>query len=573
MKKVLILAALFSLAAGFVACSDDDQSGQVPGKAVISGPSSNVFPETSVTLTATAEGATSYLWYSNTSLIPGETANTLVVTNSSAYSVAGVNDNGEGAKSDPKAVTIESYTITLTGASSNTCPSASVVLTASLQNATAYKWYKGGAEISGVTTNTYEATETGAYTVAGIIGTQAGPQSAPLNVTIVNCPKPGKATITGASENSCPAASVELIALATGDNLTGYKWYKGGIEIQGATTSKYVVTETDNYQAAGVNANGTGEKSDVKQVTISACAAVPEKAAITGASANACPATSVLLTATAGGATSYKWYNGSTVIPGATTNTYNVTATGTYYVEGINQYGTGTKSDGKQVTINSCGGGTVLLNLNTETTDTTTWLEILDYFTPIDADKDGYNWRFAYWNEELTQITVFSESYVNYVGPLTPENYLILPGYVIGTNAKFTFTAQALLPDYPEEKFKIVIITSDQITGITDADDIIPILRNAPVLHTHKLVNGNPYTQTLDIPDSYNGKGVFLAVAHFDCTDAYRLLITQLKLEHTPAGGAPPAPAPASTQMKKVSLANEYAIMPQNSLPAVRKQR
>ncbi|MDR0729604.1 MAG: hypothetical protein LBF19_05740, partial [Prevotellaceae bacterium] len=193
MKRVLVLAALFSLAAGFVACSDDDDSsGQVPGKAVIEGPASNAFPATSVTLTAKAEGATSFIWYSNTSPIAGATANTLVVTASGAYSVAGVNENGEGAKSESKVVTIESYVITLTGDASNTCPNTSVTLTGSLQGATAYAWYKDGTKLSGATTNTYEATVSGAYTVAGIKDGTEGPQSAPLNVTIVECPVPQK---------------------------------------------------------------------------------------------------------------------------------------------------------------------------------------------------------------------------------------------------------------------------------------------------------------------------------------------------------------------------------------------
>ncbi|GHT67048.1 hypothetical protein FACS189452_04050 [Bacteroidia bacterium] len=85
---------------------------------------------------------------------------------------------------------------------------------------------------------------------------------------------------------------------------------------------------------------------------------VPEAAVVTGDAANTCPATSVTLTASATNAQTYKWYNGTTLISGETTNTYVVKASGNYSAEGVNTVGTGTKSAGIEVTITSCGTGT-----------------------------------------------------------------------------------------------------------------------------------------------------------------------------------------------------------------------
>ncbi|MDR1681272.1 MAG: hypothetical protein LBS12_05770 [Prevotellaceae bacterium] len=579
MKKILVLAALFSLAAGFVACSNDDEpDGQAPGKAVISGATANLWPQTSVLLTATAEGATEYKWYkgsAGTTPIPGVTTNTFAVTVSDVYYVAGVNENGEGAKSNPHQVDITAFDITLTGASVNACPATSVELTANMANATAYAWYRNGTKINGETANVYTATESGSYTVAGIRDGVEGDKTAPLVVALVDCPAPPKATVSGAAANTCPAASVELTASVNDPGLTAYKWYKGNIEIPGATTNKYVVTESGSYTAAGVNANGTGAKSDVKVVTITTCQVPPEKAAIAGNASNTCPATSVLLTAAAGGATSFQWYNGAAVISGATLSTYSATASGSYYVEGINTYGTGAKSDAKAVTINACGSSNILFEVNMATSSEAEWDSIAAYTTFVDADGDGYNWGLYYMNEARTEFSFLSFSYDNPTAtPLTPENYLLLPGKYIGTNAKFTFTVKGLDSNWAKEKFKVIILTLDQVSGITTIADLIPILRSATVLHTHTLTNEDPYTQTLNIPSSYNGLPIFMGIAHFDCTDQFALQVTQVKLEHTPSGAPPvPAPAYAPAQVKQNFSVNSNSIMQKKNLSVIERKR
>jgi hypothetical protein len=69
------------------------------GTPVISGASSNTCPETSVTLTATATGATSFTWYKNDVPVQSGTMTTYTVSSSGSYTVIGVNDYCSTVKS------------------------------------------------------------------------------------------------------------------------------------------------------------------------------------------------------------------------------------------------------------------------------------------------------------------------------------------------------------------------------------------------------------------------------------------------------------------------------------------
>jgi hypothetical protein len=353
MKKNLFLVAACCATVLLAACSDDDNSAAktVPEKAIVAGAGANACPAVAVTLTAQAENALSFVWYNGATKIAGATGASYEVTVSGTYYAAGVNDTGEGAKSDAKTVTI------------STC---------------------------------------GATTTA-----------------------PEKATVTGGDANTCPAESVLLTAAATG--AASYKWYNGTAEITGATAATYSVTASGTYYAAGVNDTGEGAKSDAKAVTISTCATAPEKATITGDNANTCPAESVVLTAAATGATSYKWYNGTAEIAGATAATYSVTASGTYYAAGVNEVGAGAKSDAKAVTISTCGGSNtyvytdLLGNYNAtgvpsilQTPGAAAWASTMT------QPSDGYEVYYGLSNFGNTNIKIW----IDYTdGVLTLDNY------------------------------------------------------------------------------------------------------------------------------------------------------
>jgi lipoprotein-anchoring transpeptidase ErfK/SrfK len=323
-----------------------------PAQASITGDTVNTCPATSITLTVDADGATSYKWYKGSEVISNAAKSAYTVTESGTYYAAGVNVDGEGAKSAGKTVVINlcpPAQAVVSGSSSNTCPNANLTLTANATGATSYKWYKGNNIISDAANNTYTATENGTYYAVGINTGGEGIKSAGKTVVINLCP-PAQAVVSGNSTNTCPNMNVTLTANATG--ATSYKWYKGSEEISSATNSTYTVTESGTYYATGVNADGDGTRSAGKSVVINSCP--PAKAVVSGNSSNTCPNANVTLTANATDATSYKWYKGSEVISSATNSTYTVTESGTYYATGVNADGEGTKSTGKTVTIENC---------------------------------------------------------------------------------------------------------------------------------------------------------------------------------------------------------------------------
>ena len=147
-------------------------------------------------------------------------------------------------------------------------------------------------------------------------------------------------------------------------------------------------------------------------------------------------------------------------------------------------------------------------------------------WTLIDADGDGQNWYV--WNLALddgsTQITFSSNSYINQVGPLTPDNWAITPLSTLGSQVSFDAWGQD--PSYAAEHFQVYVST----TG-TDVADFQPISEEI-------VATGVQTTYTFDL-GAYAGEEGYIAIRHFNCTDQYILNITNFYM----AGETPDVPA------------------------------
>jgi hypothetical protein len=270
-------ATIVVAAVVFAACNKDDNnaSGTVPAKAVVTGEARNECPATSVLLTASADGAQSYLWYRNALVIANATASTYAAISSGTYYAVGVNAAGQGEKSEDKEVNVylncPPSVPTLTGLTGNQCPAMTVRLTATAGNVESYVWYKGTDEISGVTGAFYDVTESGSYSVAARNTYGTSERSAERTVTITQCP-PAAPVISGDNLNVCPATTVLLTATAAGAE--SYQWYRYAEAIPGATASTYLVTTTGGYYVTATNGAGASEKNaNAHVVYIDLCAA------------------------------------------------------------------------------------------------------------------------------------------------------------------------------------------------------------------------------------------------------------------------------------------------------------
>ena len=364
-------------------CQEDGIN--LPQQPIISGALFNECPQPTVLLTANATDAISFRWKKDGTIIEGQTTSTLTVSESGAYTVAGINEAGIGAFSDPKYVTISDcfpQQAIITGALFNECPELIVLLTASVTDAISFQWKKDGTVIEGQTTSTLIVSESGAYTVAGINEAGIGAFSVPKYVTIFDC-LPLQAIITGSESNVFPETTVLLTASA-GD-ATSFQWKKDGTVIEGQTTSTLIVSESGVYTVAGINEIGIGVFSEPVSVTISDY--LPLRAVITGAESNVFPETTVLLTASAGDATSFQWKKDGTVIEGQTASTLIVSESGAYTVAGINEAGIGAFSEIKNITISFSPPSAGF-----------TYLDNTDFFTftsTSTGDISTYNWQIS----------------------------------------------------------------------------------------------------------------------------------------------------------------------------------
>ncbi|MDY6915753.1 MAG: choice-of-anchor J domain-containing protein, partial [Candidatus Cloacimonadota bacterium] len=139
-------------------------------------------------------------------------------------------------------------------------------------------------------------------------------------------------------------------------------------------------------------------------------------------------------------------------------------------------------------------------------------------WTVIDADGDSYNWE---WSGSFTAHSgvgiMYSASYLNTAGALTPDNYLITPQVEIGDNSEFSFWYVAQDPVWPGDKAYIKVSTTD----------------TNPASFTEELgfvEAGATYTQaTFDMSD-FSGETVYIALEHTDCTDFFYINVDDVSL-------------------------------------------
>ncbi len=134
----------------------------------------------------------------------------------------------------------------------------------------------------------------------------------------------------------------------------------------------------------------------------------------------------------------------------------------------------------------------------------------------IDNDGDGYNWfvwdQFAHSGNN----SVASFSYINNVGPITPDNWLITPQIDLGDSPMLSFWAGASDESWYLEHFQVLVSTTDDSLG--SFTDVVMDM-------TLPTAAFSEYTVDLS---AYANQSIYIAFVHNNVTDQFNLSLDDI---------------------------------------------
>lgn len=142
-------------------------------------------------------------------------------------------------------------------------------------------------------------------------------------------------------------------------------------------------------------------------------------------------------------------------------------------------------------------------------------------WTIVDADGDGNNWDAqtgisAEFETHSGAGLITSASYINGVGPLTPDNWLITPQINLTSGADLTFWAWGQDANYAAERLGVYVSTTG--TNATDFTSVLQITATGVMTE---------YTVNLS---AYVGQNIYIAFRHFDITDMFFLNLDDVQI-------------------------------------------
>jgi PKD repeat protein len=148
----------------------------------------------------------------------------------------------------------------------------------------------------------------------------------------------------------------------------------------------------------------------------------------------------------------------------------------------------------------------------------------------VDQDGDGYDWDLDWAYPIAGSESAGSASYINGVGPLSPDNWLITEQIDLGgySAADLTFWTKAQDPYWPSDKIEVRISTTGNNPG--DFSDLI---------YSFTETDDTPKEHILDLTP-YAGDQIYIAFRHTDSYDWYWIILDDIEVTGQPGGGPGP---------------------------------
>jgi hypothetical protein len=211
-------------------------------------------------LNANAGSGLTYQWRLNNVAISGATNSTITANNSGIYSV--LVTNSSMCNQTSQGVIVNSLPIAdISNLSSTTfCQGESVILNTTNVVGNTYQWRLNGEDISGENLYSFEADQTGNYSVVVTNANSCSAQSPSVNVTVHSLPS---LTVSADDLNLCSGESTNLHV--TGAN--NYTWTPASF-VSNSTSSNpnAFPTSTTNFGVTGTDVNGCSDYQEIQIV-------------------------------------------------------------------------------------------------------------------------------------------------------------------------------------------------------------------------------------------------------------------------------------------------------------------
>lgn len=148
--------------------------------------------------------------------------------------------------------------------------------------------------------------------------------------------------------------------------------------------------------------------------------------------------------------------------------------------------------------------------------------ELSECWLNIDNDADGYSWGAILGSDEKPahsgDYSYASASYINNLGALTPDNWLITPAISIPANgAMLSWWVAAQDPNYPSDHYEVMISTTG--TATTDFTSV----------YEETISSGDWTQRTVALP-AYANQTIHIAFVHNECTDLFLMKIDDISV-------------------------------------------